>query len=144
MKPIVEICCGSYSDALSAAHAGATRIELNSALSLGGLTPSLATLIKVKQDTSLKVIAMVRPRGAGFCYDYCSKGKEIPYHAGNQLRLRASVRSTRYHLFRSGRRSTWNSRRTINANKMIQIYLKFLPSKSGILGRTCFCERSTS
>ena len=68
MKPIVEICCGSYSDALSAAHAGATRIELNSALSLGGLTPSLATLIKVKQDTSLKVIAMVRPRGAGFCY----------------------------------------------------------------------------
>ena len=39
MKPIVEICCGSYSDALSAAHAGATRIELNSALSLGGLTP---------------------------------------------------------------------------------------------------------
>lgn len=68
MKPIVEICCGSYSDALAAFRAGATRIELNSALSLGGLTPSLATLIKVKQDTSLKVIAMVRPRGAGFCY----------------------------------------------------------------------------
>lgn len=68
MKPIVEICCGSYSDALAAARAGASRIELNSALSLGGLTPSLATLIKVKQTTSLKVIAMVRPRGAGFCY----------------------------------------------------------------------------
>ena len=44
MKPIVEICCGSYSDALAAWKAGATRIELNSALSLGGLTPSLATL----------------------------------------------------------------------------------------------------
>ena len=43
MKPIVEICCGSYSDALAAWKAGATRIELNSALSLGGLTPTLAT-----------------------------------------------------------------------------------------------------
>ena len=97
-----------------------------------------------RQRGSCTVSRNFHARGAGFCYDYCSKEKEIPYHAGNQLRLRASVRSTRYHLFRSGRRSTWNSRRTINANKMIQIYLKFLPSKSGILGRTCFCERSTS
>ena len=69
MKPIVEICCGSYSDALAAWKAGATRIELNSALSLGGLTPSLATLKMTKQNTDLKVITMIRPRGAGFCYD---------------------------------------------------------------------------
>lgn len=69
MKPIVEICCGSYSDALAAWKAGATRIELNSALSLGGLTPSLATLKMTKQNTNLKVIIMIRPRGAGFCYD---------------------------------------------------------------------------
>lgn len=69
MKPIVEICCGSYHDALAAFRAGATRIELNSALSLGGLTPTLASLIKVKQTTSLKVITMIRGRGAGFCYD---------------------------------------------------------------------------
>lgn len=69
MKPIVEICCGSYSDALAAWKAGATRIELNSALSLGGLTPSLATLKMTKQNTGLKVITMIRPRGAGFCYD---------------------------------------------------------------------------
>ena len=69
MKSIVEICCGSYSDALAAWKAGATRIELNSALSLGGLTPSLATLKMTKQNTGLKVITMIRPRGAGFCYD---------------------------------------------------------------------------
>lgn len=68
-EPIVEICCGSYYDALQAAKGGAKRIELNSALMLGGLTPSVATLKLVKQNIpDLKVIAMVRPRGAGFCY----------------------------------------------------------------------------
>lgn len=64
----VEICCGSYYDALEAAAGGADRIELNSALALGGLTPSLGELHFVKQNTALKVIAMARPRGAGFCY----------------------------------------------------------------------------
>ena len=68
MKKILEICCGSYEDALAASRAGAKRIELNSALYMGGLTPSLGTLQLVKKNTDLKVIAMVRPRGAGFCY----------------------------------------------------------------------------
>lgn len=68
-KIIVEICCGSFYDALQAWEGGAKRIELNSALMLGGLTPSTATLKLVKQNIpDLKVIAMVRPRGAGFCY----------------------------------------------------------------------------
>ena len=65
----VEICCGSYYDALQAWKGGAKRVELNSALYLGGLTPSLGTLRQVKKNTGLKVICMVRPRGAGFCYN---------------------------------------------------------------------------
>ena len=65
----VEICCGSCYDALQAWKGGAKQIELNSALYLGGLTPSLGTLLKVKRETGLQVICMVRPRGAGFCYD---------------------------------------------------------------------------
>lgn len=69
MDKIVEICCGSYYDALEAYHGGAKRIELNSALHLGGLTPSLSMLIQTKQNTDLKVICMVRNRGAGFQYD---------------------------------------------------------------------------
>ena len=69
MKRIIEICCGSYEDALNAYHGGAKRIELNNALHLGGLTPSLATLKLTKKNTNLKVITMVRPRGAGFCYN---------------------------------------------------------------------------
>ena len=68
MERIIEICCGSYEDALAAYHGGAKRIELNSALHLGGLTPSLGSLILTKKNTDLKVITMVRPRGAGFCY----------------------------------------------------------------------------
>lgn len=69
MEKIVEICCGSYFDAMQAYRGGAKRIELNSALHLGGLTPSIGTLRLVKQNTSLEVICMVRPRGAGFYYN---------------------------------------------------------------------------
>lgn len=68
MERTIEICCGSYQDALAAYHGGAKRIELNSALYMGGLTPSLGALILTKKNTDLKVIAMVRPRGAGFHY----------------------------------------------------------------------------
>ena len=49
MERIIEICCGSYEDALNAYHGGAKRIELNNALHLGGLTPSLATLKLTKK-----------------------------------------------------------------------------------------------
>lgn len=68
MERIIEICCGSYEDALNAMRGGAKRIELNSGLHLGGLTPSLGTLLLTKKNTNLKVITMVRPRGAGFHY----------------------------------------------------------------------------
>ncbi len=68
MKKITEICAGSYEDCINAALGGADRVELNAALSVGGLTPGIATLRKVKRDTDIKVICMVRPRAAGFCY----------------------------------------------------------------------------
>lgn len=69
MNKQIEICCGSYYDALQSYKGGANRIELNSSLHLGGLTPSLASLIMTKQNTNLKVICMVRPRGGGFAYN---------------------------------------------------------------------------
>ncbi len=67
-KIIIEVCAGSYEDCLAAQKGGASRVELNSALSVGGLSPSVATLRNVKNDTDLKVICMVRPRAGGFCY----------------------------------------------------------------------------
>ena len=41
MERIIEVCCGGYYDALQAYKGGAKRIELNSALHLGGLTPTI-------------------------------------------------------------------------------------------------------
>lgn len=38
MSKIVEICCGSYYDCLQAYKGKADRVELNSALYMGGLT----------------------------------------------------------------------------------------------------------
>ncbi len=64
----LEVCCGSYEDAINAYLGGAHRIELNSALYLGGLTPTTKTLDLIKRNTNLEVISMVRPRGSGFCY----------------------------------------------------------------------------
>lgn len=69
MNKTVEICAGSYYDALNAYKGKATRVELNSALYLGGLTPSLASLILTKKNTKLSVICMIRPRGGGFFYN---------------------------------------------------------------------------
>ncbi len=65
---LLEICCGSAEDAIEAAAGGADRVELCSALFLGGLTPSLGSLVEVKQRTQIPVMAMNRPRQAGFCY----------------------------------------------------------------------------
>lgn len=65
---LLEICCGSAEDAIEAASGGADRVELCSALFLGGLTPSLGSLVQVKQHAQIPVMAMNRPREAGFCY----------------------------------------------------------------------------
>ena len=68
-RDLFEVCAGSVQDCINAQLGGADRVELNSALHLGGLTSSLAMLKLVKEKTSLKVICMDRPRAAGFCYD---------------------------------------------------------------------------
>jgi copper homeostasis protein len=65
---LLEICCGSAEGALEAAAGSADRVELCSALFLGGLTPSLGSLLQVKQLAKIPVMAMNRPRAAGFCY----------------------------------------------------------------------------
>ena len=67
-KVLLEICCGSIDDAIQADAGGADRVELCSALFLGGLTPSLGTLQEAKRRVKIPVIMMVRPRSGGFCY----------------------------------------------------------------------------
>ena len=67
-KILVEICCGSIDDAVEAAAGGADRVELCSALFLGGLTPSLGTVLEAKARLKIPVMVMIRPRAGGFCY----------------------------------------------------------------------------
>lgn len=65
---LLEICCGSADDVIEAERGGANRVELNSNLFQGGLTPTVGTLRVVKQRVHIPVMTMVRPRAGGFCY----------------------------------------------------------------------------
>lgn len=64
----IEICIGNIDDAITASKYPIDRIELNSALELGGLTPSLNTLITLKKTITTPLCCMVRPRGGDFAY----------------------------------------------------------------------------
>ncbi len=66
---LFEICCGSAEDAIQSWRGGAKRVELNSDLFHGGLTPSIGSLKQVKKEApDLEVLCMVRPREGGFNY----------------------------------------------------------------------------
>lgn len=65
---VLEIVAQSSEDARAAERAGADRLELVSALALGGLTPSLGTLETTMACCRLPVMAMLRPRSGGFRY----------------------------------------------------------------------------
>ena len=65
---LIEACCGSAEDALHAARGGADRVEMNTALYLGGLTPSIGSLRVLRETSAVPVIALLRPREGGFCY----------------------------------------------------------------------------
>jgi len=68
-KPLVfEVCCGSAEDAIEAYKGGCQRVELNSNLFHGGLTPTVGSLIVAKRHTDIPIMCMVRPREGGFCY----------------------------------------------------------------------------
>jgi len=64
----IEICIGNIDDAILASKYPIDRIELNSALELGGLTPSLNTLITLKDKIDTPLCCMVRPRTGDFEY----------------------------------------------------------------------------
>ncbi|MCL2699303.1 MAG: copper homeostasis protein CutC [Defluviitaleaceae bacterium] len=66
-KTVIEICCGSAADVFAAKEGGADRVELCSALFLGGLTPSIGQ-VQVSKNAGIEIMAMLRPRQGGFCY----------------------------------------------------------------------------
>ena len=64
----LEVCCFGVDCALTAEKAGADRIELCSAPSEGGLTPSAGSLQQARNCITVPVHPIVRPRGGDFCY----------------------------------------------------------------------------
>ena len=66
---LLEICCYSVACAHTAQKAGADRIELCSAPSEGGLTPSWGMLQAARREITIPVHPIIRPRGGDFCYD---------------------------------------------------------------------------
>ena len=64
----IEICIGNVQDAIKASEYPIDRIELNSALELGGLSPSQETLKYLKDKINTRICCMVRPRGGDFFY----------------------------------------------------------------------------
>lgn len=65
---LVEICVENYHSAKLAQDFGADRIELNSALALGGLTPYKKVLENCTTKLKIPIVAMCRNRAAGFNY----------------------------------------------------------------------------
>ena len=68
MSLVIELCVEGVDGAVTAAAAGADRVELCASLAEGGITPSLGTLRATLRAITVPIHIMVRPRGGDFLY----------------------------------------------------------------------------
>ena len=64
----IEICLESIESVIAAEKGGAQRVEFCADLFEGGTTPSLGAFKIAKQNSSIAMSVMIRPRGGDFCY----------------------------------------------------------------------------
>ena len=65
---ILEVCIDSLASARAAISGGADRLELCSALALGGLTPYTELLEQIREESRIPVRCLIRPRSGDFLY----------------------------------------------------------------------------
>lgn len=68
MERLLEVCVDSLASAREAIAGGADRLELCSALAIGGLTPYAGLLKQIRQESDIPVRCLMRPRAGDFLY----------------------------------------------------------------------------
>lgn len=68
MGKVLEVCVDSLASARAAIAGGADRLELCSALAIGGLTPYEMLLRQIKEESNIPVRCLMRPRAGDFLY----------------------------------------------------------------------------
>ena len=68
MKKILEVCVDSLASARNAIAGGADRLELCSALAVGGLTPYTALLKQIRRESDIPIRCLMRSRPGDFFY----------------------------------------------------------------------------
>lgn len=68
MAGILEVCVDSLASARAAIAGGADRLELCSALAIGGLTPYAELLKQIRMESDITIRCLMRPRAGDFLY----------------------------------------------------------------------------
>ena len=64
----LEIACFNLESALIAQAKGADRVELCAEINVGGTTPNIQIIKQAKENLSIAIYVMIRPRGGNFVY----------------------------------------------------------------------------